>query len=509
MVTEAKKSVLECMLSLDAKCAAPFLAEWYVQLIICLPLLVLVLRHVLNGLASMGVPMPFVNERIKDFTQDKARVSHLDRDVINHLEDNRQQNLAIMAKADATLQWLYGNPIFSLASYQRALIIALGYPILVMLLVWIIYGESLLGGINVLPTLDILPRLERASVWVGSILFCLAAFKYHQVWASKIALRFQWQSNKQPLIGWLILFLANTCVLAFAGLAAFALTNAIVVVSAISGAGAVSAVGAFFALAAASIPVSAVVSAVVAMGVAYAFRAAKNKNSTWWSGFVLMIYAALLLLSVHMPRLSENYNQYTTSASSKLFLTVLFLTCLPIINAFFDWLSVSFTRWLFCKYSQNNTQTLPWWWIAADLLVTVLLCLALYHSVILLLFQMEAHGWYMVNARLTLQAFNDQPLGGQSSWLTWLAITNFIPLGLHYLMIVWGIYRRRWGVPTHITAYLNDLQTGKSLSPTDARTLAMFLTWDRWLKVTAMLLLIPSMYLLLQWLLHWSLRVWL
>lgn len=547
-MTETKKIVLECMLSLDAKCAAellpPFLAEWYVPLIIVLPLLVIVLRHVLNGLVSMGMPMPFVNERIKDFTQDKARVSHLDRDVINHLEDNRQQNLAIMAKADAGLQWLYGSPIFSLASYQRALLIAVAYPLLVLLLVWLVSGVGTLGGGKVLPERAFLPRLGLVSALVGEVLFLWFVVKYHAIWATKLiqqrggyasrhewdVKRQEWDVKRQEWVEGVIFLIAFFVAVAFAGAVVgnfavvfaffvafalavsgtFAVSNTVSV--AFSGTGAVAVAFAFaLGLAGAfDLPSAFAVALIFGHIVLHlTMQEMEYSRMCWPVILALLLYVILLLMAVYFPPQGGQFSKLSISENSSVFVLIVFLTCLPVINAFSDWFSVSFTRWLFGKYAQNNTQTLPWWWIVADLIFTVILCLALYHSLIFLLFQMQAHGWAMVDAQQTVKLFNDQPLGGQSSWLTWLAITNFIPLGLHYLMIVWGIYRRRWGVPTLIAAYLNDLQTGKSLSPTDARTLAMFLTWDRWLKVIAMLLLIPSMYMLLQWLLHWSLKVWL
>lgn len=557
MVTETKKIVLECMLSLDAKCAAellpPFLAEWYVPLIIVLPLLVIVLRHMLNGLVSMGMPMPFVNERIKDFTQDKARVSHLDRDVINHLEDNRQQNLAIMAKADAGLQWLYGSPIFSLASYQRALLIAVAYPLLVLLLVWLVSGVGTLGG-KVLPERAFLPRLGLVSAFAGVVLFLWFVVKYHAIWATKLiqqrggyVSRHEWYVSqleryvsqqdidvKRQWVEGVILLIAFFVAAAFAGAVVgnfavvfaffvafalavsgtFAVSNTVSV--AFSGTGAVAVAFAFALGLAGAFDLPSAFAVAVAVALIFGhivlhltMQEMEYSRMCWPVILALLLYVILLLMAVYFPPQGGQFSKLSISENSSVFVLIVFLTCLPIINAFSDWFSVSFTRWLFGKYTQNNTQTLPWWWIVADLIFTVILCLALYHSLIFLLFQMQAHGWAMVDAQQTVKLFNDQPLGGQSSWLTWLVITNFIPLGLHYLMIVWGIYRRRWGVPTLIAAYLNDLQAGKSLSPTDARTLAMFLTWDRWLKVTAMLLLIPSMYMLLQWLLHWSLRVWL
>ncbi len=526
---------LACLLAPDGKCIAamlqPVFSEWHVQLFILLPAFLILLRVVLHGFVSMGLPIPFVHERIKDFTKDKAAVSRLDADVIEHLAQAGQQTRAIMDKADAGLQWLYGSPIFSLASFQRTLFIALVYPSLVLLLVWLVSGLGTLGGFKVLPDMAFWSRLGLVLSVLGEALFVWLTGKYAFVWAAWLIGKFGWNRQRQGLLG-IVIFMgafviaisgAVAFVFAFAGAGALAFTFAFVGafgfafprVGAVAGAGAAGAVTFPGAIAVVLVGTGAVGAVVAIAGatalyksVRYLSEREQKQPGVPWLLLALLLYAALLLIVVYGPPQDTFFNHLLPEERTLSFVFLLFLTCLPIINAFSDWLSVSVTRWLFGKYRQSDAPTLPWWWIVLDLLFTLLLCLGLYHSVILLLSLMQASGW-PVDVQQTVRAFNEQPLGGQSSWLTWLAITNFIPLGLHYLMIVWGISQRRWGVPTHVAAYMTDLQAGKALSTTDARTLAMFLTWDRWMKVSTMLLLIPSAYMLLQWLLHASLRVWL
>lgn len=229
----------------------------------------------------------------------------------------------------------------------------------------------------------------------------------------------------------------------------------------------------------------------------------KQSQHKWPVILAFMLYGGLGCLTVAIPSWTERAAfEYKTPH----FILVFFLCCLPLLNAWSDWLSVSFTRWLFSGYQRSRT--LPWYLIVADLVFTLGLCLGLYHSVLGLLYAMQLLGWPNINVQTTAQKFNDNPLGSDSSWLTWLVVTNFIPLLLHYLAVVWGIWHRRWS-PPHIHRYVQSIQQKQPLTKTDARIFAMFLTWDRWLNVSAMLLLLPSMYLAIQSLLHWSLKFWL
>lgn len=104
-----------------------------------------------------------------------------------------------------------------------------------------------------------------------------------------------------------------------------------------------------------------------------------------------------------------------------------------------------------------------------------LLCLFCITECVGLLYAMQNLDWENIDVHNLVNAFNQNPLGSESSWLTWLVVTNFIPLLLHYLAVVWGIWHRHWS-PPHIHRYVQSIQQKQPLTKTDARIFAMFLT---------------------------------
>jgi hypothetical protein len=229
-------------------------------------------------------------------------------------------------------------PLWTARSYDRCLLLALVYPVLTILILWVVTGHqgpaeaSLRFGANVHPA-----RRALALGGIVSEVFSLIMLMRAQTVADTLA-RF-------AVTVALAFAFAGAVVVAGAGAGA----GAVVIVSVVAGAGAGAVAGVIDgagAVAVASVVVGALavagaVAVAVAVAVAFAVFSNLSRRRGWEQWFLLGLAASGLLgcwLAVPIIAYEKNFPIEG--------LHLLFLGLLTFVNAPFDWLSIGLTRGL-------------------------------------------------------------------------------------------------------------------------------------------------------------------
>ncbi|WP_139792192.1 hypothetical protein [Henriciella litoralis] len=315
------------------------------------------------------------------------------------------------------------------AALDRCLLIALLYPVLTLLVIWHLTGIVGPAGaaLDIPPDLSAQQRLASGislTILLASALWALSPPLVHQT--------FKWS---------LVRFATFAVASAVAGAVAVAVTGAVALAGAVAGAfavaGAVAGAGAFaVALAVAGAVVSAV-------GITGAFVVLVAINSDSLSRRRLSVLT--IVITAHLAGFCIIVRFGNVSASN--WVLLVFLGALPLLNAVFDWLSISATRYLL-RRGQEPGGPGPFAMAALDLvLATTLLFLLMLVTIsyigLLNHLSLAGGGQPALQLRPLLAELRSDNPGPQVWWIYVTVFTTFVPslvnLTLGWLAAIRGI----------------------------------------------------------------------
>ena len=179
------------------------------------------------------------------------------------------------------------------------------------------------------------------------------------------------------------------------------------------------------------------------------------------------------------------------SSNSFSFILVFFFAALPLVNALFDWLSVSFTQYCLQRYGQSNH---AYWlfWLLCDIAVAFLFITGIFAAVFGLLFLMEAWGWQLDASHL-LDTFIKDPTAPANRWILLLVVTNLIPTLIHLLYLLAGVLVGTvLRTDKKIERWLDAIDNQKPFNADEAATCADFLLLGHWERTLLMLSFLPA-----------------
>ena len=394
----------------------------------------------------------------------------------------QQQGLpGALASAESALARWYGPQIWGAASFQRALLLALAYPILLLVATWLAGAEGRLGAAVVLPG-----ATPMALRWVFALaLVILAAV----VWATMTG-RLERSIARQRWVA----RLAEPMRLATATVASAA--SFLIFLIAVVGAGAVAvAVGLF-----------------MEHADERAQRATRQGPVLAWRAVWLLALLGLLALAaglpVWLPALAAVRNQ-AFDANQPSFVLVYFIALLSVWNALCDYLSVAITRLVLREYLgalRHPGQPPAWLWslcLALDVAAAFALTAALLLGVFAITAVLQRLGWG-VDASGLLQRYESSPWWGSNAfWLVSMAVTNLLPSVAHLVALAVAKTTQRFSAGyADLPRWQAELQAGRRLASTDADRLLWFLYGARplWALLFTALLVVLG-YLMSAWLL--------
>jgi hypothetical protein len=381
---------------------------------------------------------------------------------------------ASLGWAEAWFSRHLGADIWTYAGFNKLLLFALVYPLVFLLLTWLLTDMGQMGQATVLPSHGLgwrgfFKRLGLCAIVFLPLLPLAWAIKFRPAWIAPDASGKDFLKVAIPIF---VIFLGCQYVLkhvdagvgagivafafafAFAGafVGAFASAVAFVVAGAFSGAVAVSVSGAFI--------VAVVVVFPVAIAVFWLARFLEDRAQSSLRNHVIAVLGLVFVLTSVMltatylaPLRTTDISQL--SASKPAFTLLLFIGILPLCNAVFDWLSVGVTR--LCLRSMAAGSRFAALVFLADLLIGIGLTVGLFALVLQILQWMQAAGWG-VDAKAIFVAFRANPLDPQVAWIAMLALTNMLPTLIHLAISFWGIFSAQIRLPrTHVAAQVHSL----------------------------------------------------
>lgn len=175
---------------------APWLV-WLLPLMVCLG----ALTYVRGGWAAEAVP--YFKATLEELSSGRLAPDLRQRlDIeLQGLGAAQSQWEIVLRGADAVLIRIWGMSTWDKPALERALVVALLYPLGLLLLVWVVSGVGTLGNVTVLPTdWGVVKRL----VWAGVLL--LGSVLGHQV--------AYWLITKFLSKGWVTYLVASSAVIA-------------------------------------------------------------------------------------------------------------------------------------------------------------------------------------------------------------------------------------------------------------------------------------------------------
>lgn len=336
--------------------------------------------------------------------------------------------------------------------YDKALLIAVAYPVLLPVLQWLVTGETArIGSFEFLPAAPF--WWERATV-LGVLAGLLLGFAARlMARASRYAV-LRKAADRLPLVAVFAAIVAAAATEApvpLAGAAAVTLAMAIAIALAAAGA--------------AAAPASAAVAVVGAFLVAFdadaqAETAAVMALALVLAGAIAVSVAAFLLDRAGRPRAGRWLLTLTLAGGAVLYIRALdfgplaadaralflLLAVLPLLNALFDTLSYAVTLTLMRRGLRSR---LPLLWGLLDLLLACLLFLALGATLIVVIHWLNTlAGLPLVDLPALLAGIHTEPLA--YLWLYAMLFSTILPTALHGLLSllgVQGLWPRAWRRP--------------------------------------------------------------
>lgn len=458
-----------------------------------------------------------------------------------------------LVRSENTFRAWLGPQIWTFSAFLRLLIFAYVYPMLMLLTMWLLLNQGMLGEARVLPDYGPGHFCKRlVAVTLVLLPFVPVIWLVRRVRVDEVgqgaAVR---MSNGKALLGVvsvLLLCLAAKYLLtnyleydpfasagAGTGLVAFAFAVAV----AIAIAGAFAGVFAFEVAVAVAygLPVAfvaafagpfafAIAVIVAPVCVCLATRARTELRKVLW--YEASVLGWGVLVAITTPSFASVEHLAVDKAA---FVLLFFYTLLPVCNAFFDWVSVAFTRECLQRYSKGGRGHALL--IVADLVVAVVLTVSLYAVVLGLFYWMERLGWG-IDARALIERFGANPFDPQVSWIALMALTNLLPTLFHMALWVLGCLTRAISVDREdiraciasLTGQLKPTTPAPSLLGADGKPLLSraapahvsyskpvidgafnFIYVDHWMALLTVFALICAAWEPYLWLLAWCLRV--
>ena len=356
--------------------------------------------------------------------------------------------------SNAFLHKYIGVQPWTAKSFGFMLNLAMLYPVVFLLIGWLIFNYGKLGSLEVLPTITnkytIVAFCERAGILA---LLSFGAFSFYKGSRTNNG----WKSS----LAWYTIAFAFT----IAGADAFAVTGAFTAF-AITGAFAVASANAFavagadaFADAFAAIAVTIAAAGTNAFAVAGAFAVAfafafgfgftvagafvwacykyysslKNKAFFWFSSwFILLAYLlCAVYLSVHFGKSEFNNNSL---------IIIIFLGILPLFNAPLDWLSFGFTRGLLQVIADKKHSIKGIiFMLILDLIIAIIFLISVTVSSLLGIFLVnyvsgvEVINLFDIFAQLRSGEWN------KNLWIWAMLGSTLIPTLVHFYLVIYAL----------------------------------------------------------------------
>jgi hypothetical protein len=381
-------------------------------------------------------------------------------------------NNAVTSRWHASVGWAeawfsrqLGADIWTYAGFNKLLLFALAYPLVFMLLTWLLTDVGQMGEAVVLPSYGTgwLAFFKRFGVFLLMLLPFLPFVIAKCLRPKWLGFGSTTKNNLKVFASSVVLFILSQEVLRSIELGAVlgAVVGAVVLAVAVAGAvvGAVTVLGAgavavadadavagAVAVAGASAGASAVVVFFAIDLLVDAMDKGKHQSSILQC---IAVVAVTMTLAILVCAVTYFAPQWTTdtgqlSASKLAFTIMLFMGILPLCNALFDWLSVGFTR--YCLRSMASGKLSAAVLVVADIVIGLLLTVGLFALVLKILQWMQLAGWG-IDAKAVVTAFRANPLDPQVSWIAMLALTNMLPTLVHLVITFWGLFTAQIRLP--------------------------------------------------------------
>ena len=353
-------------------------------------------------------------------------------------------------KIEGVLAFVYDQRAMRKEGFDRALSIAVVYPLGFLWVFWLFSDSAMvIGEATLIEAIPIVYKIVSTLLMVFIFLF----FKYvnRELFSlSKIfniridAMRKGFKKwlyliinmlfNLLPIAGFILSILTMLGILdsaAFVVVAIFAVAFSVAGTS--FGAIAVAFIGVVSGATAFAVASTFVFATVFAVAALYVYVLFEENDYNFLSRVVLFCITAVGLTTPFWFIIFVKTTPDAFFADQYSFVILFFLATLPLINGLSDWLSVSFTQFCLSKYQQKQAK---WWlWLTFDLLVAIVMLLALFSTIFLILFFMQSVGWG-VDAAKMLQDFQTDEFNQQNLWILALVITNLAPTMLHLVFVV-------------------------------------------------------------------------
>ena len=458
------------------------------------------------------------SSRIMELTNSPPVLSDTDSDYLLKLKSAQKDwfvRPVIAVQRIFSKYW--GKSPLGFSSFNMSLLIAIFYPVTLLLLLWMNMGNGRIGTVLALPDIPAGRRIVAAICTIATPLVCyflikiLPKFIFEKL---KVTLQFQKYFGGAGLrlqdFSYFLAFVAAVLVaflIASLGALAFLETYVFTPTLAIGFFGALTIAVAFGVFLAGNnrqtgisiILVTVVLSATTALSpsvknsvillcigllvitVFFFYDFVCFSLSKEYVGVLLGAMALLFSPLVCIALIPQVANANRLDANKAPFLLLIFFTIAPLLNAVSDWLSLAITRWFLKLYLRKPA---AWSWagyLVIDIAIALLLTGLLYESVLGTLAWMQSCGWG-IDAHELRRKFLLDPWNPEVAWLTLMGFTNFIPTLLHLSAVVGVLWL---GIDskdnTFATQQQMKLANKQVLSITDAQRLVVFLTSRRWL----------------------------
>ena len=480
--------------------------------------------------------------------QTGKRLKDRDEQRLRHMLQGWKSPMPYLKRADGWLALWSGRERWSLAGFDRCWLIALVYPIAVLLLVWALTNNGRLGAATVLPSVNEDWRRWAAVLAISvscAVTFCGALLSRRVAHLRRRLMpsgRFgaRWMQLSDAELGDVVFAVAlagasiGGIAIAITGVGAresiwfFAIGGSFA--GAFVATGAITAAQAIAAAAAGAIIVGSGVSLIspvttdasrlssVLAGSAalmWLFCARDERTRAYFVTHatpnvlrvcaIVTIYATLfaatIVLLPQFPHWDIALRKNALSVRSAAFVLLTLIGVFPLLNAISDWVSLNATRTFIARMQTGATRGVVARLYVWDIAVALLLTLFVYGTTIGILLTMQRAGWE-VDVKSILAELRDNPWSGQSTWLLALAVTNFIPTLVH--MVLWlsdGLQSRDAETREDIEQFLRS--GGKDAALQIAPTIIYVLRIQKWLEramvLSLTLALIPLFAICVPW----------
>lgn len=383
-------------------------------------------------------------------------------------------------------QWI-GKRTWDVHAFHKLLLIAVSYPVLMLLLVWWWTGVAQLGETIILPPLGVGTTgwVQRSAVVAAMVFWHLLAW---MVWRRYLRQRLITSNTTAPepiaivfvymaaaiylaIIGALFDGRDNTltmlmiAVLSTGALALTGLSSAFLFMS-------VTMMGPFVVLLTVTefypngfnnelwtLLLPSFLLAVAGSGFLIdklVLRNIRVQSSSWLlilpTALLVGLFTGITLLAT-MVRIWYPHLDYSPKTGNA-FILLFFLGWIPLVNAAFDFISLAATRELLRGIIRSPARM--WAGVILDLFLGVALTFGLLWTLFQILHFLQWCGW-PVDAHGIRLAFIENPLNPQVSWLAMLAVTNLLPTIWHLVVSLWGMVDQQFNTSVALKNNLHRL----------------------------------------------------